>query len=65
MKKGGVVGVLHRLRDTTNLRIGIRDTHYPYGLECKQSLLSLSNLLLILFKVIDMYQESVIMDLSY
>ena len=65
MKKGGVVGVLHRLRDTTNLRIGIRDNNYPHGLEYKQSLLSPVNLLLIFFKVFDMYQESVIFDLSY
>jgi len=46
MKKGGVVGVLHRLRDTTNLRIGIRSNYYPHGLEYKQSLLSLANLVL-------------------
>jgi len=64
MKKGGVVGVLHRLRDTTNLRIGIRDNNYPHGLEYKQSLLSPANLLLILCKVIDINQEQLKFGLS-
>ncbi len=64
MKKGGVVGVLHRLRDTTNLRIGTRDHYYAHGHEYKQSLLSIAKLLLILCKLIDMNQEDVIFDLS-
>ena len=57
MKKGGVVGVLHRLYDTTNLRIGIGSNHHPHGLEYKQSFLSLVNLLPILCNVIDINQE--------
>ena len=57
MKKGGVVGVLHRLHDTTNLRIGIESNYHPHGLEYKQSFLPLVNLLPILCKVIDINQE--------
>ena len=64
MNKGGVVGVLHRLCDTTNLRIGIRDNYYHHGLEYKQSLLSLANLLLNLCKVVDINQEQLKFGLS-
>ena len=64
MKKGGVVGVLHRLRDTTNLRIGTRGVYHSHGHEYRQSPLSPVNLLLITIGVIDMNQELLRFDVS-